>query len=341
MKTIFLAGIATKLGNEVVTVAQIADHFNIKVEEVTRKSGITTLRRFDHGQTLVATMAHTVHRLLNSVGVDVSKITGIFGSSSFTSATLMPSFTAHAAYEVGLRDVICDHVGLGCGGGLQAFKSAFNQLVVDASEGRVGRYIVVTGDDIRRILDPRDLNTNIFFSDGCAAVLLTNDPALATGYEVEYARTMAVANGNYGMLEIRSPFSGSLSNPAAGYMTMDGPAILRFIEDVGFRFRALAAPRASQLDAGYFIPHQANFGGLSSSLISTMGLKRELVYTDGIRTVGNLLNSSTFFGLEDALKRCLFNRNLPVHLGAFGAEQQVGLVRLIPIRPQRIICTIE
>ena len=86
----------------------------------------------------------------------------------------MPSFTACVANELGLQSVICDQIGLGCSGGLQALRNAYNQAIVDAIDGKFGYYLVVAGDQFNLFLDPNNFGTSTLFSEGEAVMFLPN-----------------------------------------------------------------------------------------------------------------------------------------------------------------------
>ena len=83
-------------------------------------------------------------------------------------------------------------------------------------------------------------------------------------------------------------------------------------------------------------PHQANLR-IIDKIIKNNGLIPSQVYTDGIKMIGNTLLASVFFGLHDALKRNIFDKNNPVILGTFGAELQIGAVLLLPQRLDLIL----
>ena len=139
---VFLIGLGSKLGSEVRTAKEIAKRFNKKTEDVL-KNGVTKLFSLSKEEDIIDFTFWLVIDLLEKTKIDLGEIRGVFGSNNNTAKFLMPSFTACVANELGLQNVICDQIGLGCSGGLQALRNAYNQAIVDAIDGKFGYYLVV------------------------------------------------------------------------------------------------------------------------------------------------------------------------------------------------------
>ncbi len=334
---ISLLGITTVLGQNVLKAADIAKPFGKTGEDVTRTNGVTKLYRFKQGFTVVDAATSAVKQLLFGKELHTSEIRGIFGSSNFTSATLMPTFTSTVAHKAGLRDVVSDHIGLGCAGGMQAFRNLFNQMVVDASRGRYGYYLLVTGDEVRHIINPQDYNTNIFFSEGACAALFSNFPdERGAAYTVETVATKCLLDDAYNMISIVNPLVAR--DGAVPYMVMNNREVCKFgLEVMKNIEQLLFDEQVFDLHRHYFIPHQANLR-LLQKMMETGKFDANRFYTEGIETVGNLLNSSVFFGLRDVISSGWHELgNTPVALGAFGAEKQVGVAVLHPVNPENLL----
>lgn len=332
---ISLIGINTKLGSQEETSTQIAEKFNVDVEKVTR-NGITKLYSLSEKEDLVNLTSQVASDLFQKLKIDLLKIRGIFGSSNLTVKLLMPAFIACVANRLGLRNICCDQVGLGCSGGLQALKIAHNQAVIDYLDGKIGYYLVIVGDQIARILDPKDFGTSILFSDGVAAVIITNNPDEERGYKIERIGTKSLLDDNLYALRLKNPHDSLNKLGGVPKLKMDGPRIFLFA--VNSFLDILELVKLEKLgNETYFIPHQANLR-IIEAIIQKNGLNPNHVYCDGIKTIGNTLNASTFFGLCDALKRKLFNERHRVLLGAFGAELQIGATLLTPQRQELCLC---
>lgn len=333
---ISLIALNTKLGSQEETSVQIAGKFKVAVEKVTR-NGITKLYSLSEQEELVDFTFQVGIELLHEAEIDIKEIKGIFGSSNLTAKFLMPTFIACIANRLGLRSIYCDQVGLGCSGGLQALKIAYNQAVIDYLKGEIGYYLVIVGDQIARILDPKDFGTSILFSDGVAAVIITNNPCEERGYKIERIGTKSLLNDHIYALRLKNPHCSLNKLGGIPKLKMDGPIVFRFA--VNSFLDMLELVKLKMLDdETYFIPHQANLRILEA-IIQKNGLNPKHVYDDGIKTIGNTLNAAIFFGLNDSLKRKLFNKNgYRVLLGTFGAELQIGAALLAPQRQDLCLC---
>lgn len=329
-----MISIATKLGSKQVSVSEIANMFGLKTEYVSNKNGLNKLFMFNESEDIIDISVHTAKKALAKHDIDVCNIDGIFGSGNLTCPTIIPTYTATVAHHLGLRNVICDHVGIGCCGGLQAFRNAYNQLIADGIKDKTSYYLVILGDEIRHILDPKDLLTNIFFSDGICAILLTNDLRFrTTGYKVKAVETRALLNENFQALSLKNPF---VHKDEECFFQMDGREVLQFgLNTIDHMIDMLRID--TSLENHYLIPHQANRKMLGM-IIKKHNLNPERVYTNGFPTIGNTLNASTFFGLHDAIRNNLFDFNsFKGILLAFGAELQIGVAELDPISPEEIL----
>jgi 3-oxoacyl-[acyl-carrier-protein] synthase-3 len=325
--------LAGAVGQRVLTVDELAARFDLTPERITAKTGITGLRRLGPGESLVDLARELARTVLAETGVAVEDVRGVFGSSNPTWDDLLPTFTASCANAIGLRHVIVDHVGIGCCGGLQAMRSAYNQLVVDGLDGRVSHCLVVAGDQTSRILDPDRRQTGTLFGEGVSVALLTNAPDADRGYDVVAIGTKSLLGDALASLRIRNPYAAT-SEARVFPLEMEGARIVEFAAGVVEHFLALVGGRLPP-DC-YVVPHQPNLRILEA-MIARAGLDPERVYVDGIRTVGNTSAPAAMLGLEDALRRGLVGRGDPVLLGAFGAELQVGAALLQPVDPRRMI----
>jgi 3-oxoacyl-[acyl-carrier-protein] synthase-3 len=332
MPRVFLAGLSSAVGSATLTLDELSRRFDLSPETIREKCGITCLRRFGPDESLVGRARDVALDVLRRTRVRTGELCGVFGSSNPTADDVLPTFTAATAALMGLENVLVDHVGLGCCGGLQAFRAAYSHLVVEALKGRIGHALVVTGDQTSRILDPTHMQTGMLFGEGVAAALLTTSPALATGYEVVGAETRSLLGNSIGALRLRNPFAMGAIGPR---FEMDGRRVFAFARTAASHFLDLL-DLDEWPDATYLVPHQPNLR-LLEAMIQHAGLEPRLVYTDGIRTIGNTSAPATFLGLEDALRRRLVPEGASVMLGAFGAELQVGAVLLRPVCPASLI----
>lgn len=335
MNKALIIGLTGRLGSKVVTVADIATQFGKTPAEIQKKSGITKLHFLADNEDMIGITVACAKRLLYHNNIRIDQIDGIFGSSNPTMKTLIPTYTLQVAKRLGLKNVIADHIGLGCCGGLQALRNAHNQLLVDH---KISYYLVVVADHSSRILDKENLATSVLFSEGCTVLLLTNEETLYDGYHIHTIHTKSLLTDELSLESIR------LKNPYVyrdelPLLEMDGPAIYKFGITVLDHILACAGTSVADFKSmhNYLIPHQPNLRMLHA-IMKNYDIPEQQIYIDGIKTIGNTSGPAVFFGLYDALSRGLFNVNHPIILGAFGAELQVGGATLWPHRnPRKII----
>jgi 3-oxoacyl-[acyl-carrier-protein] synthase-3 len=330
-----LVALAGAVGRRTVTLDELARRFDLSPEKITAKTGVTALRRLGDDESLVGLARDLARDVLARAGVRPGEVRAVFGSSNPTGENLLPTFVASAAQAIGLRDVIVDHVGIGCCGGLQAIRNAYNQLVVDALDGRVSHCLVIAGDHTSRILDPDRRQTGTLFGEGVSVALLTNAPS-ADAYEIVSVGTKSLLGDALESLRIKNPFARAQPRSTAECaLEMEGARIFEFGAGVFEHFVGLVG---GALPAGcYVVPHQPNLRMLEA-MIARAGLEPARVYVDGIQTVGNTSAAAAMLGLEDALGRDLVGSDAHVLLGAFGAELQVGAAMLRPVGdPRRVL----
>lgn len=329
-----LIGLAGVTGSRLLSCAELGDRFDLSPEKIVARTGVTGLRRLDCGESLVELARVAGTAALARAGVPRRAVTAVFGSSNPTAEDLLPTFTAAAAHALGLTDVIVDHVGIGCCGGLQALRNAWNQLTVDALDGRIGHALVIAGDHTSRILDPRRRQTGTLFGEGVSVALLTNDPAARTGYAIDRVVTRSALGDALYALRLRNPYA---QPPGAELprLEMDGGRIFEFGAAAAASFLTLLDLPAMP-EGCYLVPHQPNLRMLDA-MAERAGLDASRVYVDGIRTIGNTSAPAALLGLEDALRRGLAAPSGRVMLGAFGAELQVGAALLSPLDPLALV----
>jgi 3-oxoacyl-[acyl-carrier-protein] synthase-3 len=329
---IHLVGLAGITGSDTLSTEALGHRFRLSPGRITEKTGVTGLRRV--GEESLLQLATTAAReSLRRAGVDPSQLTAVFGSSNPTAADLLPTFTAAVAHSLGLSRIIVDHVGIGCCGGLQALRNAWNQLLVDGIQGRTSYALVVAGDQTSRILDPDRPQTGTLFGEGVSALVLTNDPAFRTGYEVQRVATCSLLGDALYALRLPNPYAhpeGPLPR-----LQMAGSQVFDFGCAALDTFLELLEMPSVPSDC-VLVPHQPNLRMLEG-MIARSHLDPRRVYVDGIRTIGNTSAPACLLGLEDALRKEQAGPANPVMLGAFGAELQVGAAWLRPVDPMALV----
>ena len=179
-------------------------------------------------------------------------------------------------------------------------------------------FVVVAGDAYHRYIDTKDYKTRYLFSEGVAVFILRLKYAAPGDLVLERAASRAlVADEPIHALRLGNP-----EFHKDEYFRMDTPPVVRFSR------RALEVAKRllgrENFEGLTLIPHQPNIR-LLEALERTVPEARAF-YTRGITTIGNTLNASTVFGLEDVLKNDSGGDDIV--LVPFGAEWAVGVIHL-------------
>ena len=338
MPPVYIVGLHGAVGSKRISAKELGARFSLTSEQVTQKTGVTNLYRFSENETLVSVSTQVTKKLLDKHLPNGRKIKGIIASSNTTIETLLPGYATTVGAALGFKNIIADQVGMGCGGGMQALRVAYDRLVVEAMEGKPSSYfLVLAGDATAMTLDPSDITTALLFSEGVSALLLTNDPECSSNcYQIKAIGTKSVLGENLQLMSTGNPFwpdkRGQLN-----CFTMKGSGVFRFGVKLVPEFLELVGVKKFE-DHWMLFPHQPNLRMLVA-MTENAGLLPEQVYTDGIQRIGNCSTAAVFLGLEDGLNRRLFNFSNTVLIGAFGAELTVGAALLEPQGdPSRILC---
>lgn len=324
---VYLGYLTTSLGNIPISIEDIGKSFDLKKEDITSKTGVTKLFRLN--ESIVESAVEVGRQILQGIKKEVK---GIFASCNLTSSDfLMPSFATSVAAQIPLKNVVADSIGIGCAGGLQSLRNAYNQLITDyITNNEIGSYLVITGDRTSTMLDPEDQKTAFLFSEGVVGMIATTDPGLRNQclYEILCVKTKTLG-GNVNVLKIPNPYVVGYAN-GLPKLSMDGAGVYKFGISI-FKDMLELAGLEKLPERTYFIPHQANLRMLQK-MIEVNKLDPKMVYTDGIKNIGNTSGPAVFFGLADALERKLVTKQQKVLLGVFGAELQVGSALLASIQ---------
>ena len=316
--SLVLSGLTTRLGSEKLTAADLSARYSAGQDDPTGATGITALYRFAPDEDLVAVSAECVHEALRRAGVLPRDVGGLVATSNFTHKMLVPTFGVAVASHAGLSNVRAATVGTGCGGLAQAVEYAaaiMTSSLVRWDSSKV--FVIVASDAYRRHIDTNDYKTRYLFSEGVAVFVLRF--ANATNGDLVLTRVASEA------LIVDEPLGAlRLGNPAFvedRFFRMETAPVVRFT-----RKALTTAKELLELETWRgvtIIPHQANLR-LLEALHRSIPEARAF-YTKGIATIGNTLNASTLFGLEDVLRNPDAD---DIVLVPFGAEWVVGAIHL-------------
>lgn len=318
--SLVLRGLTTRLGHIIRTANELSALYSGGHDNPSGMTGITKLHHFEFNDDLIGLASETVLEALTRARLAPSDIGGLVATSNFSHKTLIPTLGPAVAERAGFARMRAVTIGIGCGGLAQAVEYAMAMMTSSqVSWPRNKQFVILAAEHYSRQVDHNDLKTRYLFSDGIAAFILMDTTPLpgdlilceAASWSLTVAETLS------GLKLDNAAFSQDV------YFRMETPAVVRFTHTVLEQARQLL-----DLESWHgisIIPHQAN-----SRLLAHMeaGVQEAAsFYKDGIISIGNTLNASTLFALEDALKRHILGSE-DVVLVPFGAEWTVGAIRL-------------
>lgn len=319
-----MMGLVTRLGSQMLSAATLSQMYSGGREDPTAATGITKLYQFGPAESLIEVSADVVRSALHKASFTLSDVGGIVATSNFTHPTLVPTFAPALGEHLGLRNIRAHTVGTGCGGLGQAVECASSMMLSPLTRWPASKVcVVVCADHYSLHVDPSDRKTRYLFSDNAAAFVLVS--------KVPEPGDLVLTHASSRALTVDEPLSAlELANPKFAtdpYFRMKTGPVVRFTRRVLTSVRDMLGEE--NLKGVSIIPHQANSRLLAR--IAEQVPEAHLFYMDGVAQVGNTLNASTLFGLEDARKRGLLSND--ILLVPFGAEWMVGAIRLCVLTP--------
>lgn len=317
--SLVLSGMTTRLGSEKLTAVDLSVQYSAGKDDPTGATGITALYRFASGENLLDVSAKCIRTTLERSELSMRRVGGLVATSNFTHDTLVPTFGPAVAAHVGFSGIRAATIGTGCGGLAQAVEYAVGVMTSPFTNWDPKKvFIIVAGDAYARHVDISDYKTRYLFSEGVATFVLQ--------FKRAEKDDLVVARVASRSLVVDEPLEALLlGNPAFSedrYFRMQTAPIVRFTRKVLDVAREMLG--IESWSGVTIIPHQAN-----ARLLAEIGKsvpEAHLFYTDGIAKIGNTLNASTLFGLEDVLTNCTASDNIV--LVPFGAEWVVGAIQL-------------
>ncbi len=314
-----LSGITTRLGSEKLTAADLSAWYSAGQDDPTSATGITALYHFAPHQNLLDVSVACVRETLMHSSLSLREVGGLVATSNFTHETLVPTFGVAVAARAGLASVRAGTIGTGCGGLAQAVEYAVSMMTspfVGWDPKKV--FVIIAGDAYSRHVDPKDYKTRYLFSEGVAVFILRFTRATKGDLVVSRVASRSLVVDE----SLEALTLGNSTFVEDRYFRMKTAPVVRFTR------RALNITK-EMLGIGSWhgvtiIPHQANARLLAEMRRAVP--EAHLFYTNGIATIGNTLNASTVFGLEDVLTSDTASDDIV--LVPFGAEWVVGAIQL-------------
>ncbi len=321
MVGVSLVALSARVGEQVISLADVAKQFDTTESQVTKATGITALYKFPLTTDLSAIAADMIVRILAASHVDMAQVVG-WSTSTQPDHNLVPGIEMGiAGYYKEFTDKITTAAGFGCVAGIEVLASAYMYAIHYCTPEQP--YYLAVVSETPNVMLSGDAATGQLFSDGIAVALLkVNFEDEKTGFSIKrpLVRTLKATSG----LRVGNPFKGE--KPC---LQMDGREIYRFATDAKVYRTILDAAEMEVLEENtYFIPHQANLRILRK-MQETNNIPDSQFYVKGIQTIGNTAAVSVFLGLYDVLQNSLAPKGTKHFLlGAFGMGGKSGGVLL-------------
>lgn len=316
-----LVALSARVGDKLISLADVAKKFDTTEAQVTKATGITALYKFSQSTELSGIAADMIVRILEATKVDMAQVVG-WSTSTQPDHNLVPGIEMGiAAYYKEFTDKITTAAGFGCVAGIEVLASAYMYAIHYCTPAQP--YYLAVVSETPNVMLSGDAATGQLFSDGIAVALLkVNFDGQNEGFAIKrpLVRTIKATSG----LRVGNPFKGEKP-----FLQMDGREIYRFATDAKVYKTILDAAEMDEIAEGtYFIPHQANLRILNK-MQENNNIAEARFYKNGIQTIGNTAAASVFLGLYDVLKNSLAPEGTKHYLlGAFGMGGKSGGVLL-------------
>jgi 3-oxoacyl-[acyl-carrier-protein] synthase-3 len=298
----------------VVTNEHLMHHLGCDPEWIVKQMGIHERRHALPHQATSDLCYEAARRCLDRAGagpddVDLLLVATITPDMSFPSAACL------VQDRLGLRCPAVD-LGAACAGFMYALVTGAAYVVAGAAE----RVLIVAGDCMSRVANPKDVKTYPLLGDGAGAVLLARggpDQGLLS-YSLGADGSGANLLGRRACGSRLPPTPEALAQ-GLHYLHMNGRAVFSWavailadtIQDV------LGASGLGPGDIDLYVPHQANVRILNAAL-DVLGVPRGLVFTN-IERYGNTSAASVPLALDEALADDRIRPGDRLLLSGFGA----------------------
>jgi 3-oxoacyl-[acyl-carrier-protein] synthase-3 len=309
-----ILGTGSYVPDAVITNDHLYNRFGCDPEWIVKQTGIRERRHALDHQATSDLCVEAARRAIEQAGVksrdiDLCLVATVTPDMSFPSAACL------VQHRLGLTCAAVD-LHAACAGFVYALVTGAAYVASGASD----MALIIGGDCMSRVVNPKDVKSYPLLGDGAGAVLL------ARGKPEQGLLCYSLGSQGSGSEILNRPGCGSRLPPTPEvlekglqYMYMDGRAVFNWaaailcdsIQDV---------LRASDLQPGdidLYVPHQANIRIINAA-IDVLGISRDKVYTN-IERYGNTSAASVPLALDEAVGEGRVKPGNLVVLSGFGA----------------------
>lgn len=290
-------------------------------EWIVEKTGITQRCIAAPNETASSLALDSANQALNSAKIDASVI-DILVVSTFSGDYIFPPLSAKLHQDLGLNGAQIYDIQANCTGVVTALTAASDRMKNDPEL----QFALIVGVEMcSRYVDPSDLNTAIYLSDGAGAIVLGR----ARPGEGIQASSFYTDSSNFESVRMRGggssfPIMGRLPDKSIDYMEMNGLATWKqAITNLPRVIKACSAKaniETHQID--FIIFHQANLR-MIEYIMKKMRIDSSKTHTN-VERIGNTGAASLPIVLSEAIEKRKIAPGSNVILAAVGAGFNFG-----------------
>ncbi len=225
--------------------------------------------------------------------------------------------------KLGLKPTPAFDLLAGCTGFIYGAEIARNFI----ETGRYKTILVVSVEELSKILDLQDRNTAVLFGDGAAAAIFQHvegENGIISSYisadGSKHQNLIMPAGGS------KNPATSETINERLHYIKMDGKAVFRDAVSMMIKATKAALEKANlnKEDIDLYIPHQANIR-IIETIAKYFEISKDKVYIT-VDKYANISAATIPIALYDAEKNGRLKKGMKVLLTAFGAGFTFGAI---------------
>lgn len=288
------AAFGSALGSRTLTNAELIAENGLDVEPewIVRRSGIEQRGFVAPGETLADMCVAASQQALTRAGLEPQQIDAVILATD-SSPVQTPALAPAVAHRLEATRAVAYDVITGCAG----WSVITAQGAALIASGQAQHVLLVAGELLSDITDPKDLATSILFSDGAGAAVLTRSETPGVGPVVWGSEGSKWDVINMTLSRAEARLSGR-----PDLIEQEGPSVFRWATATvpEAAKQALAAARVSVEDIAAFIPHQANMR-IIDMVAKKLALPEHVLVSRDVATSGNTSAGSIPIAIDHLL----------------------------------------
>lgn len=307
-----ILGTGSRLADKVVTNDDLAKIMDTSDEWISTRTGIRQ-RHVSTSETASDLAAAAAAAALADSGCAAEEIDCVL-CATLRGDTYTPAVACAVAEKLGIHAPAYD-VNAACTGMLYCFDIADAYIAA----GKYSTVLVVTVEQMSKLIDWTDRASCVLFGDGAGAVVLGKGDGLKAIHVSCEPSTAMIHGEHFGGTSVFS----TLEAPKP-VLHMQGQEVYKFAVSAMMAEvdKVLAAAGLEKSDIDYFLPHQANIRIIDAAA-KRLNLSADRVLTN-IENCGNMSATSISVLLDEFNRKNTFHKGDKLLLVAFGAGMTSG-----------------